>query len=285
MTDSYYIGATELVFQECSWIQPNQWDIKFRASVLPVLKKISVNYYLENELTFPEGQFQRFSSGKVWVTEEGEFRSYCVGGNSTPNILSFYTDVSPSVCVLFYRSYWEKAHIFLRPFFQIHLEELLLDNNALVLHSASILYQGKAILFTAPSGTGKTTQTNLWHQFKPGVSDINGDRTLLQRSSDIWYACGFPMFGSSFRCEQIAVPVKAVVVVRQADEDCIRELSKFEKLSMLYSEIMVPNFNRKYVTKAIDLLGKMICEIPVLQLNCTMSETAVQVLHNYLYGD
>jgi hypothetical protein len=65
--------------------------------------------------------------------------------------------------------------------------------------SASIIWQGKAILFTAPSGTGKTTQTDLWHCFREGVEDLNADWTLLQKTADGWYGCGFPVFGSTGR--------------------------------------------------------------------------------------
>lgn len=161
----------------------------------------------------------------------------------------------------------------------------MLWNQALTLHSASIIYQGEAILFTAPSNTGKTTQTDLWHRYREGVSDLNGDRTVLQQTDDGWYACGFPIYGSLVRCAQAAVPIRAIVVIRQADTDTIRELSTTEKVLYLYSECTVMRAYPEDVRDTMNLLERMTAEVTVLKMDCTMERSAVDILHRYLYGE
>ena len=197
-------------------------------------------------------------------------------------VSSFDFQQSITVTVPFIDRKWILAS---RPWFHMHLDEILLLNNALVLHSASIEYKGEGILFSAPSGTGKTTQTDLWHRYKDDVSDINGDRGLLQYLDGKWYVCGYPFCGSSLRCEQKAIPIKAIVIVRQGESNRIKELSKAEKFLALYSEIVKLPFNKDYINNTIDLLGKVIDSVTILQLACTISEEAVNILHQYLYGD
>ena len=53
------------------------------------------------------------------------------------------------------------------------LERRLSERPCLILHCAYLEYQGKAMLFSAPSGTGKTTQAGLWEQYR-GSRTVNG---------------------------------------------------------------------------------------------------------------
>ena len=58
--------------------------------------------------------------------------------------------------------------------------------------SASFIrWQGRGILFSAPSGTGKSTQANLWVQHQ-GAEVINGDRAALRQVGGRWQAFGLP---------------------------------------------------------------------------------------------
>ena len=59
------------------------------------------------------------------------------------------------------------------------LERRLSERPCLILHCAYLEYQGKAMLFSAPSGTGKTTQAGLWEQYR-GSRTVNGDKALLE---------------------------------------------------------------------------------------------------------
>ena len=79
------------------------------------------------------------------------------------------------------------------------LERRLVERKGLILHCAFAEYQEEAILFSAPSETGKTTQANLWERFR-GAQTVNGDRCLLQKLEGRWYARGWPVCGSSGVC-------------------------------------------------------------------------------------
>ena len=82
------------------------------------------------------------------------------------------------------------------------LERRMIRRDALILHCAYLEYQGEAVLFTAPSGTGKTTQGGLWEKHRGAVT-VNGDRALLQKKDGRWIAWGWPVCGTSEVCHTV----------------------------------------------------------------------------------
>ncbi|MBR5220221.1 MAG: hypothetical protein IKV66_04460, partial [Clostridia bacterium] len=162
------------------------------------------------------------------------------------------------------------------------LERRQIQFDAFVLHCAYIEYQGKAILFSAPSETGKTTQGNLWEQHK-GAKTINGDRALLQKVNGCWTARGWPVCGSSEICNNIAFPIHAVVMLSQGKTDEVASLSAMKAFSQMYSQVTINRWNSVANVRCMDLLEMFVKEIPVLHLSCTISENAVNTLANALY--
>ncbi|MDO4978494.1 MAG: hypothetical protein Q4E53_14690 [Eubacteriales bacterium] len=75
-------------------------------------------------------------------------------------------------------------------------EKYLLQRQAFILHSCYVSYQNEGIAFTAPSGTGKSTQGALWEKYGQGEV-INGDRSILQYKEGKWYIHSLPFCGSS----------------------------------------------------------------------------------------
>ena len=161
------------------------------------------------------------------------------------------------------------------------LERLAMEQNTLILHSAYMCRNGKAVLFSAPSGTGKSTQAGLWERYR-GTRTINGDRSLLLRKSDGWYAAGWPICGSSEICNNEAFPLEAIVMLSQSPQNRIRRLRKAEAFRELFPQITVNAWNREFQTKAMDSLEQLLSEIPVYHLACDISEDAVCCLEKCL---
>lgn len=162
------------------------------------------------------------------------------------------------------------------------LERRQLQKGACILHCAYIEYQGKAILFSAPSETGKTTQGNLWGQYK-GARTINGDRALLQKVDGCWMARGWPVCGSSEICNDVALPIHAIVMLSQGKTDVVTRLSPMKAFSQVYSQVTVNRWNAAANIRCMDLLDELVREIPVWHLSCTISENAVNTLADVLY--
>lgn len=161
------------------------------------------------------------------------------------------------------------------------LERRLIRKDSLVLHCAYVEYQGGAILFSAPSETGKTTQAGLWEKYR-GSRTVNGDRALLGKRDGRWMAQGWPVCGTSEVCRNEAIPIRAVVMLSQAGENQAERLTPGRAFPLLYSQITVNKWNMEAHIHTMDLLEDFLGQVPVIHLGCTISEEAVSCLEKAL---
>ena len=163
-------------------------------------------------------------------------------------------------------------------------EHAITRRGGIVLHASFVNAGGRAILFTAPSGTGKSTQADLWETYR-GTRTANGDRCLLRREKGIWRAEGWPVCGSSGICHVERHPIRAIVMLSQAPENQIQRLSQGNAFSQVYSQITVNRWAKRSVVQAMDLIEDLTKEIPVYHLACNISEQAVACLERALEED
>lgn len=164
------------------------------------------------------------------------------------------------------------------------LERRLVRKDQVILHCAYVEYQGEAVLFSAPSETGKTTQANLWEKYR-GSRTVNGDRALLGKRDGRWTAQGWPVCGTSEICHNEALPIRAVVMLSQAKENRAEKLTPGQAFPLLYSQITVNKWNMQDHIHTLDVVEDLLGSVPVYHLGCTISEEAVECLAEALgYG-
>ena len=156
-------------------------------------------------------------------------------------------------------------------------EEIISRNNSVVLHASMIMKDGEMILFTAPCGTGKSTQADLWKTYAD-AEIINGDKALITLKDGVVIAGGLPFSGSSDICENKSAPLKAIVCLGQAKENRLRKMNKAEA----FVSLMQGNYRsgmRALATQiTIDVLEKICNSIPFYKFECLPDETAVECL-------
>ena len=162
-----------------------------------------------------------------------------------------------------------------------NLEYMLTALGAVSLHSSFITHCGQAILFSAPSGTGKSTQAALWEQYAH-AEQINGDRSVIRCVDGVWTAFGFPFAGSSGIYKNKSAPIRAIVVLRQAKDNTIKRLGASEAFRLLYSETAIQRWNTQGHAAAVDLLIRLSASVPVYRLCCTPDARAVALLQQTL---
>lgn len=159
---------------------------------------------------------------------------------------------------------------------ELALPHVLLQKQRLLLHASYIQHEGMGILFTAPSGTGKSTQADLWALHR-GAEILNGDRAVFGLRGDEPYAFGFPMSGSSSYCVNRSLPLRCIVSLRQAPENRIRLLKGREALRVIlngtYSDPKHPGDFGLNMQTALSLLST-----PIFELSCRPDLGAVETL-------
>ena len=179
---------------------------------------------------------------------------------------------------------WKEA-VILPPLVMESVEALLMQmyyvhaafQQMIQVHSSLVDFQGKGILFLGPSGIGKTTQAELWHQYA-GAHIINGDRVYVKEEADLFYGCGTPWHGSSPYCLNQRVPIVCLVVLKQAKENHIRKLSGFEKVAAVSGNVFYPQWVKGGTDAVLDTLGRLLEKIPVYELSCLPNQGAVMLL-------
>lgn len=164
------------------------------------------------------------------------------------------------------------------------LERQMIKKQSLILHCAYIEYKGQSILFSAPSETGKSTQADLWNQYR-GSRTINGDRALLRKIDDRWTACGWPVCGSSETCNLGETPIYAIIMLKQGKKNHAELLPPFQAFILLYEQITVNQWNKTFVQRAVSILEDLVGHVPVYQLTCDISEAAVECLETALFPE
>lgn len=167
----------------------------------------------------------------------------------------------------------------LTPF--LAMEQLLLRHKAFQLHSSVIEWRGQGILFSAPSGTGKSTQAELWRTLE-GAQVINGDKAMIRQQQGKYVAYGSPYAGTSGIYTDLSVPIRAIVVLSQAPENRLERLSPTAAFGKLYRESTVPAWDPDFVEKISELIIDLIGRVPVYHLACRPDAEAVEVLKNEL---
>ncbi len=160
-------------------------------------------------------------------------------------------------------------------------EHLVAQAGGFVFHSSYIQVDGKAILFTAPSETGKSTQADLWQRLR-GASIHNGDRSAVRWQDGEAFACGIPFAGSSQICENVTLPLAAIVYLRQAPKTTIRRLRGAESFSRVWEGCSVNTWDRSDVDRVSETVMHVLSAVPVFELACTPDESAILALEGAL---
>ena len=168
------------------------------------------------------------------------------------------------------------AHVVLKA---LALPELMLRYDALFLHASMVIYDGRAILFTADKQVGKSTQASLWEKHL-GARIVNGDRALVRRHDGIWRAFGSPYCGTSSICNNAAADIAAVVILGQAKETTIRRAGVREALQAMMSGVTYNVRSKTESESCLELCGRIVTELPFYRLDCTPDITAVNALLN-----
>lgn len=156
-------------------------------------------------------------------------------------------------------------------------EHLVAQNSGVIFHSSFVEYNEKGILFTAPSGTGKSTQADLWQKYR-GAGIINGDRCAIRVTEGGIVACGTPFAGSSNICLKKTLPLAAVVYLKQAPQNCICRLTGAEAFCRIWEGCSVNTWDKADVAAVSATVQQIIGAVPVFELACTPDEMAVKTL-------
>lgn len=153
----------------------------------------------------------------------------------------------------------------------------ILEYDAMLMHCAAICVDGEAYLFTAVSGTGKTTHISLWmEKFKDRCFVVNGDKPILRFVNGKFYACGTPWRGKENYGSNLNVPIKAVCILERGEKNEIEKIPAHEAISTVITQTLRTN-DMYEMEKMLTLTDKLLASVPFYRLKCNMEKEAADV--------
>lgn len=148
------------------------------------------------------------------------------------------------------------------------------DRQTLLMHASVIRQGGRGYLMTAPSGTGKSTHARLWRErFGPRVTMVNDDKPLLGLGAGGVTVYGSPWDGKHRLSSNIALPLKALCLLRRGERNEIRPVTAREALPALLRQAYRP----EALARVLPLVTRLAEAAPLYELRCNMEPEAAEV--------
>lgn len=279
MTERFYelagIRFRMLVPKNCPWdtvrtmtgytAEAGPWDVECVLSVVDTLSE-------------PEGEkVYHSSSMQIFRTQELEYRYL---GSVAPSLEGAYMRI---------RRKGNQSHIQLKAssipkgitddvvLSCMEPVHRITEAGGFLLHASWIEYRGKAILFTGPSGVGKSTQAALWERFR-GADLINGDRAAVFPVPGGAQVRGIPYCGSSGVNKNRTMPLAAMVCLTQAPENRIAQLKGMRAFRSIWEGCSIDLWNQADISQGTQAVVDTVSAVPVFRLDCVPNEQAVMIL-------
>lgn len=242
----------------------------------------AIHLELTDELSPPEGELV-FSDAQKRVYRRGATRIRCFGNLpdlKEPAYMQIFRQGKESRVLLLRSAAPENitSKVILNA---LEAEHFIARQGGFLLHASFLHHRGKAILFTAPSGTGKSTQAALWERLR-GAELVNGDRVCVMPDGQGFVAQGIPFCGSSGVAKNKTFPIAAIVYLSQGKTTQIHPLSGLQAFRSLWEGCSVNTWDADDVSRCTDAVMAAARQVPVYHLSCLPDESAVQALENML---
>ena len=165
-----------------------------------------------------------------------------------------------------------------------YIATAFVDHDGFLMHGSALAFDGKGYLFTAPSGTGKSTHTRLWREvFGDRVVMVNDDKPMVTRRAGRFYLSGTPWNGKHDLDSNITVPLGGIVFLERGKENKIDPASPDRVLPLLFRQVYRPADSAHWLA-TIDLLNDLLAVCPLYRLVCNMDKEAARVAMAGLVG-
>lgn len=156
----------------------------------------------------------------------------------------------------------------------------LLKFDGILLHSSCIVVDDKAYAFSADSGTGKSTHTQLWlKHFGDRAYMLNDDKPAIRLIDGKVYACGTPWSGKYDYSTPAVVELAGICFLERSENNWIRKADTGKAVFNIFSQT-IRKLSKKNMDSLFDVLEQIFSKVPLYEFGCNISEEAVLTSYN-----
>lgn len=164
----------------------------------------------------------------------------------------------------------------------VHFTWWLLQHNGTYLHSSAILLDGKAYLFSADSGVGKSTHTEKWCRLF-GAKYLNDDKPALRLENGVWMAYGTPWSGKHDLSLPECAPIGGIAFVERGSQNAIEPMDMKEAVARIMPQTMWKLSKEKMMAQ-LTLTDHLLRNVPIWKLTCLNNDEAAYLSHKVMTG-
>lgn len=151
------------------------------------------------------------------------------------------------------------------------------------LHASAVVYEGEAYLFSAPSGTGKSTHTALWRELFPESYILNDDKPVIWPEEDQITAWGTPFAGKTDLQVNRGVPLRGICFLEKGIENQIQQVPEDRALALMLNNTWRPG-SRDRMNHLLDLMEQVVNRVNVYRMCCTRETEAAELSYRVMKG-
>lgn len=155
----------------------------------------------------------------------------------------------------------------------------LIKFGGVLLHASCVQYENYAYLFSANSGTGKSTHTHLWLQKFPTAEILNDDKPAIRKIDNKYYAFGTPWSGKFDESINTKTEIAGITFLSRGETNEITRVSGSDVMFDFMNQTVRPN-KKEYMVFFMEILDKILSDVPVFKMKCNISEEAVETSYN-----
>ena len=153
---------------------------------------------------------------------------------------------------------------------------VLMQRGFLLMHGAVVEKDGEAYIFTAPSGTGKSTRLRFWMELFPDSTIVNGDKPLIRVTGSRAVACGTPWAGKEGWSSNIQVPIRAIYLLERAEEDSVSKIGSWQAMQTMLLQTYSSLEKEQEKTR---MLAQMAGKVHFFRYQSTMTKESVRMAY------
>lgn len=161
---------------------------------------------------------------------------------------------------------------------------LLKQYDGFLFHSSAIAYKGQGILFSAVSGTGKSTHAKFWKKaFGDDVVYVNDDKPFIREIGGEFFVYGNPWDGKERLSSNIKVPIKAICFIERGEKTEIKPISVPSAVVSFYNQsfsVVEEDMQDKFLS----LIDKLLKTVKIVRLSLPLDERSPYVVLEGLDG-
>lgn len=156
----------------------------------------------------------------------------------------------------------------------------LIKHQGILLHSSCIVVDGMAYAFSADSGTGKSTHTQMWlERFGDRAYMLNDDKPAIRLIDGTVYACGTPWSGKYDYSTPAVVPLAGICFLERSEDNWIKKADTGRAVFNIFSQT-VRNLNKDKMENLFDVLEQLFAKVPLFEMGCNITQQSVDTSYN-----